>query len=69
MPHQYEQNMTFEEFLTYMRKEIGKKGSTAFWKWKFSLLSDKRKTAIKKELPYLSVHAVAYDYASKHYRK
>ena len=69
MPHQYEPNMTFEEFFAYMRKEIGAKGSTAFWKWKFSMIVDKRKSAIKKELPYLAVAATAYDYASHHFRK
>lgn len=58
--------MTFEEFLALIRKDIGVYCSVAYWQWKYGLLKSKRTSHIKKQLPYLAVNAIASDYSSKH---
>lgn len=65
MAHKYEVDMTFDEFLELVRKEIGNYCSTAYWRWRFSLLKEKNKSFVKKELPYLAVHAIAMDYSTR----
>jgi len=57
--------MTFEEFLTYVRKHVGKYCTDSYWKWTYDTLSDKSREYILKEIPFLAVNAIGTDYASK----
>lgn len=58
--------MTFEEFLEYVRKEIGNYCTDEYWQWEYSMLVDKSVEGIKKEIPFMAVRAVGADYGSKH---
>ena len=57
--------MTFEEFLSYVRKHIGSYCTDAYWKWTYDHLEKKTVDYIKKEMPYLAVNAIGTDHVSK----
>ncbi len=57
--------MTFEEFLSYIRKHIGSYCTDKYWRVKYDNLEKKTPEFIKKELPFLAVNAIGTDYASK----
>lgn len=57
--------MTFEKFLIYVREEIGRYCTDAYWRMIYNDLPEYTIEYIKHETPFLAVHAVATDYASK----
>ena len=57
--------MSFEEFLKLVRERIGSYCTDEYWKWTYDHLADKSLEYVEKELPYLAVHAIGTDYASK----
>ena len=65
MPIYREPDMTFEEFLALIRKELGSYCTDSYWMWKFSMIIDKRKSNIMRELAFLAVNAAATDYDDK----
>jgi hypothetical protein len=56
--------MTFEEFLSHVRREIGSYCTDSYWLWKYNTLPDKSAEGIKKVTFLLAVNAIATDYSS-----
>jgi len=57
--------MTFEEFLAYVREHIGTYCTDAYWRFEYNNLADKSQEFVEKETPFLAVHAIGTDYTSK----
>lgn len=57
--------MSFEEFLKYIREHIGQYCTDSYWKVQYNLLKDRSPEGVKKEEPFLAIHAIATDYSSK----